>query len=155
MKQSWQSFPILILTVVHMEFDEIEGGSYQRKNGQDTNDLSWSRRPGTSFEGLTWFADLTMYKHVYSDIYAGEVKKISKKWRHFRRDLTYVYSGSGFLIDADVDPDPTFHSDADPHPDLGFQIKAQPLEKVLNRLIFHSNWLVICKLMRIRIGFWI
>ena len=91
MKQSWQSFPILILTVVHMEFDEIEGGS--------------------SLEGLTWFADLTMYKHVYSDIYAGEVKKISKKWRHFRRDLTYAYSGSRFLIDADVDPDPTFHSD--------------------------------------------
>jgi hypothetical protein len=30
---------------------------------------------------------------------------------------------------------------------------AQTLEKVLNRLIFHTFWLVICKLVRIRIRF--
>ncbi len=34
-------------------------------------------------------------------------------------------------------------------------IKAQTLEKVLNRLIFHTIWLVVCKLMRIQIRFWI
>ncbi len=33
------------------------------------------------------------------------------------------------------------------------QTKAQTLEKVLNRLIFHTFWLDICKLMRIRIRF--
>ncbi len=41
-----------------------------------------------------------------------------------------------FLFDADVDADPdsTFHPDADPDPDPdpSFQIKAQTLEKVLN-----------------------
>ncbi len=50
----------------------------------------------------------------------------------------------------DADPDPTLHFDADPDP--SFQIKAQNLEKKCsNRLIFHTFWLVICKLMRIRI----
>jgi hypothetical protein len=34
-------------------------------------------------------------------------------------------------FDAHADPDPTFHPYADPDQDLSFQIKAQPLEKVL------------------------
>jgi hypothetical protein len=39
------------------------------------------------------------------------------------------------------------------HPDPSLQKKAQTLEIVLNRLIFHTFWLVICKLMWIR--FWL
>jgi hypothetical protein len=31
----------------------------------------------------------------------------------------------------DVDPDPTFHSDANPDPDPSFNIKAQTLDNVL------------------------
>jgi hypothetical protein len=46
-----------------------------------------------------------------------------------------------------ADPDPTILFRADPDP--GFQMKAKNLEKVLNRL--RTFWLVICKLMRIRI----
>jgi hypothetical protein len=42
-----------------------------------------------------------------------------------------------------MDQDSTYHPDADPDPDLGFQIKAQTFAKVL---IFHSFWLVICKI---------
>ncbi len=44
--------------------------------------------------------------------------------------------------------------DADPDPKLIFQIKAQNLEiqkKCSNRLKFHTVWLVVCKLVRIRI----
>ncbi len=55
---------------------------------------------------------------------------------------------------AVADPDPTFHFDTDPdlYPDPSFQIKAQNLEKKCSsRLIFHTFWLVIYKLMRIRI----
>jgi hypothetical protein len=37
------------------------------------------------------------------------------------------------------DPDPDRHFDADPDPDPSFQIKAQNLEKLLNRLIFHTD----------------
>jgi hypothetical protein len=57
----------------------------------------------------------------------------------------------------DADPDPTFRPDADrdPDPDPSFQIKTQTFEKVLNRLIFHTFWLVICKVMRIRMRIWI
>jgi hypothetical protein len=45
-----------------------------------------------------------------------------------------------------------FHFDADPDPDPSFQMKAQNLKKVYsNLLIFHTFWLVICKLMRFRI----
>ncbi len=55
--------------------------------------------------------------------------------------------GSGFLFDAD--PDQTFYPDADPNPDPSFQKKAQTLEK--ERLVFHTFWLVICILTRIRI----
>ncbi len=57
---------------------------------------------------------------------------------------------SKFLFDADQHSN--FHPDADPglDPDPSFQIKAQTIEKVLNMLIFHTFWLVICKLMRIR-----
>jgi hypothetical protein len=61
-------------------------------------------------------------------------------------------SGSGFLFDADADADPV-PTITLMHPDPSFQIKAQTLEIVLNRLIFHTFWLVIYKLMRIR--FWI
>ncbi len=50
---------------------------------------------------------------------------------------------------ANPNPDPTFHFDADPDP--SYQIKAQHLKKCLTRLIFNTFWLVICKLMRIRI----
>ncbi len=43
--------------------------------------------------------------------------------------LIVIWCGSvcGFLFDADADPDPTFHPDADPHPytNPSFQIKAQ------------------------------
>jgi hypothetical protein len=45
----------------------------------------------------------------------------------------------------DADPDPAFHFDADPYP--SFLIK----KKCSNRLILLTFWLVICKLMRIRI----
>ncbi len=48
-----------------------------------------------------------------------------------------MWCGSGFLFDADAnpDPEPTFHPDAypDPDPDPSFQIKAQTLEKVLKQ----------------------
>jgi hypothetical protein len=56
------------------------------------------------------------------------------------------------LFDADADLDP-FHpdADADQDPDPSFRIKAQTLEKCSNRLIFHTYWVVICKLMRIQI----
>jgi len=40
---------------------------------------------------------------------------------------------------------------ADTDPDPGFQIKTQTLEKCSCRVIFHTFWLVICKLMRIKI----
>jgi hypothetical protein len=55
-----------------------------------------------------------------------------------------------FLIDEDPDPDPTSHlnTDSELDPDPRFQIRAQTLKKVL---IFHTFWLVICKLMGIRI----
>jgi hypothetical protein len=69
-----------------------------------------------------------------------------------------------FHPDADPDPYPTFHPDADPDPYSTFhpvwiRIRVQilaskeglkPLKKCSNRLIFHTFWLVICKLMRIR-----
>ena len=51
----------------------------------------------------------------------------------------------------DADSDPTFYPDADPDPDLSFQIRMKPLKKFSNRLIFHTFWFVICKLMRIRV----
>ncbi len=52
-------------------------------------------------------------------------------------------------FDAEPDQNPTFHFDAEPDPDLSFQIKAQNHDKCSNRLIFHTFWLVISKLMRI------
>ncbi len=49
-----------------------------------------------------------------------------------------------------MDPDSTFHFDADPDPDEGFQIKRlKKLKKCSNRLIFHTFLLVISKLMGI------
>jgi hypothetical protein len=59
----------------------------------------------------------------------------------------------------DADPDPACHFDADPDPachfdvdpDPSFQIKAQNLKKCSKRLIFHTFWTVICKLMQISI----
>ncbi len=39
-------------------------------------------------------------------------------------------------VDADPDPDPTFHFEADPDPDPSFQIKAQNLEKLLKQAHF-------------------
>ncbi len=52
----------------------------------------------------------------------------------------------------DPDPDPACHFDVVPDSDPIFHIKAQSLLKVLkNRLIFHTFWLAIYKLMRIRI----
>ena len=56
-------------------------------------------------------------------------------------------SWSWFLFGADSDQ--TFHSDADPDPDSSFQIKAKPLKKCSNRLVFPTFWLFICKLMLI------
>jgi hypothetical protein len=71
-----------------------------------------------------------------------------------------------WCLSRSVDPDPDFYLMrmrmrmqiqfrlfTRMHPDPSFQIKAQTLKIVLNRLTFHSFWLVICKLMRIR--FWI
>jgi hypothetical protein len=46
--------------------------------------------------------------------------------------------------------DPACHFDADPDPDPSSQIQVQTHKKFSSRLIFHTFWLVICKLMRIR-----
>ncbi len=43
-----------------------------------------------------------------------------------------------------MDPDPTFHPDADPNPDPGFQIKAQTLEKLLIQA--HIPYILVCHL---------
>jgi hypothetical protein len=64
-------------------------------------------------------------------------------------DSDFYFIRVRIFFDAGPDLDPTFHSDQDPDPSL--QILAQTHEKCLNRLIFHTFWLVICKLMRIRI----
>ncbi len=45
---------------------------------------------------------------------------------------------------AFADPDPTFHFDADPDPDTGFQIKALNLEKVLK--LAHIPYVLACQL---------
>jgi hypothetical protein len=50
----------------------------------------------------------------------------------------------------DADPDPTFHPDPDPDLDPSFKKKVRTLEKCYNMLIFHTFWLDIYKLMRIR-----
>ncbi len=66
-----------------------------------------------------------------------------------------------WCVSTSVDPDPDFYLMrmrmqiqfrlfTRMHPDPSFQIKAQTLKIVLNRLKFHTFWLVICKLMRIR-----
>jgi hypothetical protein len=69
------------------------------------------------------------------------------------------------LHHLDADPDSIYHPVADPDvdPDSNFYLmririlaskkKAQLLTKCSNRLIFNTFWLVICKLMRIRIRF--
>jgi hypothetical protein len=49
----------------------------------------------------------------------------------------------------DVDPDPTFHFDADP--DLASKKRFKTLKKCFKKRIFPIYWLVIFKLMRIRI----
>ncbi len=71
------------------------------------------------------------------------------------RILIFIWCGFGcgswFLFDADVDPDPTspwFGSGS------GFELPkkgSNAWKECSNRLIFHTFWLVICKLMRIRI----
>jgi hypothetical protein len=43
-----------------------------------------------------------------------------------------------------VDPDPTFHPDADPHPDSSLQIKTHTLEKVLTWA--HIPYILACHL---------
>ncbi len=68
--------------------------------------------------------------------------------------LTFYFdtqTDPAFHFDADRDPYSTFHFDADPHPHPSFQKRLRKLKKCLNRFIFHSFWLLICKLMRIRI----
>jgi hypothetical protein len=55
------------------------------------------------------------------------------------------------LFYPDVDPDLTFHPDADPEPDPIFQRKAETPEKVLKQVHIPYILAVICKLMRIRI----
>jgi hypothetical protein len=64
-----------------------------------------------------------------------------------------------YHFDADPNPDPACHFDADPDltfhfhaepnldPDLSFQIEAQIMKKCSNRLIFHTFWLFIGKLL--------
>jgi hypothetical protein len=54
------------------------------------------------------------------------------------------------IFHFDADPDPTFHFDSDPDADPGFQVKALNLERCSSTLLFHTFWLFICKLMRIR-----
>ncbi len=57
-------------------------------------------------------------------------------------------------VDADPDPDPSFHFDVYryvPDPDPSFTYRLKTLTKGSNRLIFHTFWLVISKLMQIRI----
>ncbi len=63
--------------------------------------------------------------------------------------------GFWFLFNADPDPDfylmrigSTFHPDVDPSSDLASKKRLIALKKHSNRLIFHTFWLVICKLMR-------
>jgi hypothetical protein len=46
----------------------------------------------------------------------------------------------------DADPDPTFHFDAVPDLDPSFKKRLKTLKKGSNRLIFHTFWLVICKI---------
>ncbi len=79
---------------------------------------------------------------------------------HFDEDPDPSYHFDADLDPAwhfDADPEHTFHFDADPNPDpnpdpdLSYQVKAQTLKKCPNRLVFHTFWLVICELMRIRI----
>jgi hypothetical protein len=52
--------------------------------------------------------------------------------------------------DPDADPDSTYHPDAVPDPDPSFPIKAQTIEKIYKLAQILTFWLVICKLMRIR-----
>ncbi len=77
----------------------------------------------------------------------------------------HFYSDLDLACHFDADPDPTCQFDADAVRirilpfivmwiGIWFRIlaskrKAQNLEKVLNRLIFHIFWLFLCKLMRI------
>ncbi len=68
----------------------------------------------------------------------------------FKSDFRYItYSvADPHHFDPDPDPDPACHFDPDP----SFQRRAQNLEKVpILYSIFHTFWLVICKLMRIRV----
>jgi hypothetical protein len=52
----------------------------------------------------------------------------------------------------DADPDPIFHFDVDPNPDPSFRRKRlETLKKCSNMISFRTFWLVIGKLMRIRI----
>jgi hypothetical protein len=53
----------------------------------------------------------------------------------------------------DADPDPTFHFDPNPDPSFKKQM-LKTSKKSSNRLIFHTFWLVICKLIRIRNTDW-
>jgi hypothetical protein len=53
----------------------------------------------------------------------------------------------------DADLNWTFHPAVDPDPDPSFKKRLKPLKKCENRLIFHTFWRDICKLMLIRIRF--
>ncbi len=57
----------------------------------------------------------------------------------------------GFSRDADPDPHYVWKLGTDHYPDPSFKYRLKNLKKCSNRLIFHTVWLVVCKLMRIRI----
>jgi hypothetical protein len=55
------------------------------------------------------------------------------------------------IAQGDADPNPTFYFDADPDPHPSLQKRLKISKKCSNSLIFHTVWLDICKLLRIRI----
>jgi hypothetical protein len=79
----------------------------------------------------------------------GILNSVADPARHFNADED-PDPACHFDEDADLDPNFQFDAVPDPDPNPSLQIKAQNLKKFKNRLIFHTFWLVICKLMRIR-----
>jgi hypothetical protein len=66
--------------------------------------------------------------------------------------------GADSVVDPhhlDADPDPTFRHDSNPYPDPSFKKGSNPGKsaKIGAYSLFHTFWLNMCKLMRIRIRF--
>ncbi len=70
---------------------------------------------------------------VYLESQINSVQKLgSQYFAGIDRQVNVIFTS--FIIKssvADPHPDPTFHFDTDPDPYLGFQIKAQNIEKVI------------------------